>query len=158
MQGLNTAILSLVFWFFYISIFFSSFAFLTAISFWRFSVEVFSVFSLFVNCVSALIFCLVVTVSCFFFLKIFIFSFFSPKAPVHSCVFFVVGSSSCGMWDAASAWSDEQCHVRAQDSNQQNTGPPAVERANLTTRPQGPHHQSQDFCSVGLRILPQQEI
>src|SRR3712207_8955294 len=38
----------------------------------------------------------------------------------------VVGSSSCGMWDAASAWSDEQCHVRAQDSNQQNTGPPAA--------------------------------
>uniref|UniRef100_A0A9L0IRA6 Acylphosphatase n=1 Tax=Equus asinus TaxID=9793 RepID=A0A9L0IRA6_EQUAS len=26
--------------------------------------------------------------------------------PVHSCLFFVVGSSSCGMWDAASAWSD----------------------------------------------------
>ncbi|XP_070346871.1 arf-GAP with Rho-GAP domain, ANK repeat and PH domain-containing protein 1 isoform X5 [Equus asinus] len=23
----------------------------------------------------------------------------------------------CGMWDAASAWSDEQCHVCAQDSN-----------------------------------------
>src|SRR3712207_7512631 len=48
----------------------------------------------------------------------------------HSCVFFVVGSSSCGMWDAASAWSDEQCHVRAQDSNRRNTGPPAAERAN----------------------------
>ncbi|XP_070103527.1 cardiolipin synthase (CMP-forming) isoform X6 [Equus caballus] len=57
--------------------------------------------------------------------------------PVHSCVFFVVGSSSCGMWDAASAWSDEQCHVRAQDSNRRNTGPPAAERANLTTRPRG---------------------
>ena len=41
------------------------------------------------------------------------------------------------MWDAASAWSDEQCHVRAQDSNQRNTGPPAAERTNLTTRPQG---------------------
>ncbi|XP_070131978.1 EEF1A lysine methyltransferase 2 isoform X3 [Equus przewalskii] len=42
-----------------------------------------------------------------------------------------------GMWDAASAWFDEQCHVRAQDSNQQNAGPPAAECANLTTRPRG---------------------
>ena len=41
------------------------------------------------------------------------------------------------MWDAASAWSDEQCHVRPQDSNQRNTGPPAAERTNLTTRPWG---------------------
>uniref|UniRef100_A0A9L0IGC8 Autophagy related 7 n=1 Tax=Equus asinus TaxID=9793 RepID=A0A9L0IGC8_EQUAS len=57
--------------------------------------------------------------------------------PVHSCIFFVVGPSSCGMWDAASAWFDEQCHVRAQDSNQRNTGPPAAEHANLTTRPRG---------------------
>ena len=53
----------------------------------------------------------------FYFLKILFFPF-SPQSPlVHSCVFFVVVSSSCGMWDAASAWSDEQCHVRAQDSN-----------------------------------------
>uniref|UniRef100_A0A8C4PRE4 E1A-binding protein p400 N-terminal domain-containing protein n=1 Tax=Equus asinus asinus TaxID=83772 RepID=A0A8C4PRE4_EQUAS len=56
---------------------------------------------------------------------------------VHSCIFFVVGPSSCGTWDAASAWFDEQCHVRAQDSNQRNTGPPAAERANLTTWPRG---------------------
>ena len=48
-----------------------------------------------------------------------------------------MGPSSCGMWDAASAWFDEQCHVRAQDSNQRDTGPPAAERANLTTRPRG---------------------
>ena len=41
------------------------------------------------------------------------------------------------MWDATSAWFDEQCHVRAQDPNQRNTGPPAAERANLTTRPRG---------------------
>ena len=72
----------------------------------------------------------------FFFFKDFIFPF-SPQSPlVHSCVFFIVGPSSCGMWDAASAWFDEQCHVRAQDSNQQSTGPPAAERANPTTRPQ----------------------
>ena len=53
-----------------------------------------------------------------FFLIFFLFFPFSPQSPqVHRYVFFVVGSSSCGMWDAASAWSDEQCHVRAQDSN-----------------------------------------
>ena len=46
-----------------------------------------------------------------------------------------MGPSSCGVWDATSAWFDEQCHVRAQDSNQPNTGPPAAERANPTTRP-----------------------
>src|SRR3712207_7034367 len=51
------------------------------------------------------------------------------RSPVHSCLFFVVGPSSCGMWDAASAWFGEQCHVRAQDSNQRNTGPPAAERS-----------------------------
>ena len=48
-----------------------------------------------------------------------------------------MGPSSCGMWDAASAWFDEQCHVRAQYSKQGNTGPPAAEHANLTTRPRG---------------------
>uniref|UniRef100_A0A9L0SM36 Translation machinery-associated protein 16 n=1 Tax=Equus caballus TaxID=9796 RepID=A0A9L0SM36_HORSE len=64
---------------------------------------------------------------------------FSP--PVHSCIFFVVGPSSCGMWDAASEWYDERCHVRAQDSNQRNTGPPAAECMNLTTRPRGQHPQ-----------------
>ena len=73
----------------------------------------------------------------FFFLKILLFPFSPQSPPVHSCIFFVVGSSSCGMWDAASAWFDEQCHVRAQDSNQRNTGPPAAERVNLTARPRG---------------------
>ena len=66
------------------------------------------------------------------------FPLFLPKAPPgRSCIFFIVGPSSCGMWDAASAWPDEQCHVRAQDSNQRNTGPPAAECAELTTRPWG---------------------
>ena len=73
----------------------------------------------------------------FFFLRFFFFPFSPQSPPVHSCMFFIVGPSSCGMWDAASAWSDEQCHVRAQDLNQRNTGPPAAERVNLTTRPQG---------------------
>ena len=71
-------------------------------------------------------------VGCFFFFP------FSPQSPpVHSCMFLVVSPSSCGMWDAASAWPDEQCHARTQDSNRRNTGPPAAERANLTTRPRG---------------------
>ena len=62
----------------------------------------------------------------------------SPQStPVDSCAFLVVGPSGCAMWDAVSAWLDEQCHVRAQDSNQRNTGPPAAEHANLTTRPRG---------------------
>ena len=78
----------------------------------------------------------------FFFFKDFIFFPFSPQSPpVHSCIFFVVGPSDCGVWDAALAWFDEQSHVRAQDSKQRNTGPPAAECTNLTTRPRGqpPH-------------------
>ena len=59
--------------------------------------------------------------SCFF--KNFIFPFSSQSPPVHSCVFLVVGPFSRGMWDAASAWPDEQCCVRAQDLNQRNPGP-----------------------------------
>ena len=42
------------------------------------------------------------------------------------------------MWDTASAWLDEWCHVHAQDSNWWNPRLPAeAERANLTTRPWG---------------------
>ena len=70
-------------------------------------------------------------------LKIFFLPFSPQSPPVHSCTFLIVGPSSCGMWDTASAWFDEQCHVRGQDSNQWNTGPPAVEHKNLTTRPRG---------------------
>ena len=81
----------------------------------------------------------------FFFLKILFFPFSPQSRPVHSCIFLVVGPSSCGMWDAASAWFDEQCHVRAQDSNQRKTGPPAAERANLTTRPRGQPPSMQNF-------------
>ena len=91
------------------------------------------------------------------------FFLFLPKAPlVHSCILFVVGPSSCGMWDAASAWfdeqcRDEQCHVHAQDSNQRNTGLPAVERANLTTRPRG-QPENEIFLNEHLTLtfsLPQ---
>ena len=79
------------------------------------------------------------------------FSFFSPKPPVHSCIFFIAGPSSCGMWGAAPAWPDEQRHVHAQDPNQWNPGPPAAERANLTTRPQG---QPPDFLILRcLRVI-----
>ena len=38
----------------------------------------------------------------------------SPSAPLYTPV---VGPSDCGMWDAASAWPDEWCHVRTQDPN-----------------------------------------
>ena len=61
-----------------------------------------------------------------FFFKI-LFFLFLPKAPWYIVVhmyFFVVGPSSCGMWDAASAWPNEQCHVRTQDPNWRNPGPP----------------------------------
>ena len=80
------------------------------------------------------------TLSCehFFFLKILFFFLFLPKAPQYIVVYsFFMGPSSCGMWDAASAWFDEQCHVHAQDSNQRNTGLPAAGRTNLTTWPRG---------------------
>ena len=54
------------------------------------------------------------------------------------------------MWDAASAWSDEQYHVRAQDSNQRNTAPPAAEHANLTTRPRGQPPKPYSFLNIYL--------
>ena len=59
-----------------------------------------------------------------FFLKILFFLFSPQSSPVHSCIFLVVGPSSCGMWDAASAWLDQWCHVHTQDQNWQNPGPP----------------------------------
>ena len=81
----------------------------------------------------------------FFFLRFYFFPFFPQSPPVHSCIFFVVGPSSCGMWDAASVWFDEQRHVHAQDSNQRNTGPPAAESANSTTGPWGQPLSSSSF-------------
>ena len=57
-----------------------------------------------------------------FFFKDFIIPFSPQSSPVHGCIFLVGVPSSCGMWDAASAWLDEWCHVRAQDSNQRNPG------------------------------------
>ena len=101
----------------------------------------------------------------FFFLRFWFFFPFSPQSPpVHSYIFFVVGPSSCGMWDATSAWFDEQCHVRTQDLNQWNTGPPAAERANLTTQPQGQprgisfySEDMEDFVSKTQNIQPMEE-
>ena len=78
-----------------------------------------------------------ITEGIFLFLKILFFLFSPQSPPVYSCIFFVVGPSNCGTRDAAPAWFDEQCHVRAQDSNQRNTGPPAAERTNSTTWPRG---------------------
>ena len=56
--------------------------------------------------------------SVFSFFKDYIFPFSPQSPPVHGWVFLVVGPSSCGMWDAPSAWPDERCHVRAQDPTQ----------------------------------------
>ena len=50
------------------------------------------------------------------------FSFFSPNSPSIWLYILVVGPSGCGIWDAASAWLDERCHVHAQDLNRWNTG------------------------------------
>ena len=55
---------------------------------------------------------------------LFSFFFFSPKPPSTQLYILVVGPSSCGMWDATSAWPDERCRVRAQDLNRWNPGPP----------------------------------
>ena len=53
------------------------------------------------------------------------------------------------MWDAASAWFDEQCRVCAQDLNQRNTGPPAAECATLTTWPRAQPLETVTLTSVG---------
>ena len=42
---------------------------------------------------------------------------FLPKSPQYIVVYFSCDPSSCGMWDAASAWLDEQCPVHTQDPN-----------------------------------------
>ena len=49
--------------------------------------------------------------------------------------------SSCGMWEAASAWLDERCHVWPRIRTSKPWGA-EVELENLTTQPQGgPSHQ-----------------
>ena len=63
-----------------------------------------------------------------------LFSYFSQSPQVHSCVFLLVAPSSCGTWDAASAWLDEWCHVCAQDLNWRNPGPP---KQSMWTQPLG---------------------
>ncbi|XP_044625590.1 DNA fragmentation factor subunit alpha isoform X1 [Equus asinus] len=44
-----------------------------------------------------------------------------PSTQVHTPV---AGSSGRAIRDTAPAWPDEQCHIRAQDPNQRNLGPP----------------------------------
>ena len=83
--------------------------------------------------------------SIFFFLKIgtwansccqsffLFFLLYLPQSPCTQLYILVAGPPSCGLlWDAASTWADERCHVCAQDAN---PGPPAAERKNLTTQP-----------------------
>ena len=52
--------------------------------------------------------------------------------PVLSCAFSDVGPSSCGMWDAASAWLDKWCHDHTQDSNRRNPRAAEAERRTQT--------------------------
>ena len=47
----------------------------------------------------------------------FFFSALSPQPPHTQLCILVACPSSCGMWDAASTWPDERCHVRIQDPN-----------------------------------------
>ena len=65
----------------------------------------------------------------FFFLKI---SIFSAKLPRTQLCIFSCGSSSCGMWDAASTWPDKQCHVCVQDPN---WGNPGLQKQSARTQP-----------------------
>ena len=53
------------------------------------------------------------------------------------------------MWDAASAWPVEWCHVHAQDPNRATK----VECANLTTRPRGQPLFSLNLSELECRIL-----
>ena len=53
---------------------------------------------------------------------LFYFCFFSPNPPSTWLYILLVGHSSCGTWDAASPWPNEQCHVCGQDPNQRNPG------------------------------------
>ena len=59
-----------------------------------------------------------------------------PKEPSTQLYIPVVGPSSCGMWDAASAWPDERCNVCAQDPNLWFPWDANAECTNLTTWPQ----------------------
>ena len=57
-------------------------------------------------------------------LLFFSFFFFSPKSPSTYLYILVVSPSGCAMWDTASAWPDEWCHVHGQDPNRPDPGPP----------------------------------
>ena len=55
----------------------------------------------------------------FFFFNDFIFFLFLPKAPRYIVVYSSLWALLVvALWDAASAWFDEQCHVCDQDLNQ----------------------------------------
>ena len=59
-----------------------------------------------------------------------------------------MGPSSCGTWDATSAWLDERCHVHAQSPNWWNPGP---RKRSVGTEPLGhrahPQHVHSYFNS-----------
>ena len=62
-------------------------------------------------------------------------AFFSPNPPSTWLYVIVVGPSSCGMWDAASAWSDLAVPRLCPGSEPAKPWDAEAERANLTTRP-----------------------
>ena len=75
----------------------------------------------------------------------YLFCFISPNAPCTQLYILVAGPASCGMWDAASTWPDERCHVCAQDPCLRPGSEPwaaTAERVNITTRPQSRPHVS----------------
>ena len=84
--------------------------------------------------------------SCFFFF--FPFCFFSPNPPSTQLYILAVGPSGYGMWDAASVWPDEWCHVRTQDPNQRNPGPP---KQSGRTQPLG-HRAGLGLLFLGGRV------
>ena len=63
------------------------------------------------------------------------------------------------MWDAASAWPDEWCHVHAQDPNPAKPWAAEVEHTNLTTQPQGWSLANITFKSTRqILVIPDQHI
>ena len=65
------------------------------------------------------------------------FFFFSLKPSSTQLYILIVGPSGSAMWDAASAWPDEQCHVRDLGSELVKPWATEAERTNLRTRPRG---------------------
>ena len=64
---------------------------------------------------------------------LFFFFLFFPK-PLPSYIL-VAGPYGCALWDTASAWPDERCHVRAQDYEPVKPWAAEAKLMTLTTEP-----------------------